>query len=356
MWLDYQISPEYEDWLFGIRQNPGKLVTFDDDKYEELDHFPKVRDALFSARDLVGERGAVRLDISSANKGIVVVTIHEPKGSMLVEGYDHSAVVRDAEFFVRPGDALAVGQGKRPSGKKQDKTPFSYVRGTLVGVGNEGIESDSDGIPIYYDPQVVHLYVDARNGRPVKSAEEVHFHYEPVEGGFLPQIEGIYIWAKNPVYYQAGEAPGEVAGEYRGKWDWVSETPLRVTGEISKVVYPRRNPKPATRHQPEGTVASDLLKLLSYIEKQGSAGLFATTDLQWEGIPKNMLNSKGWLAASVRNSLLKKGIIEQFANTETYVTRGQFGRGNYTTKSRVFKSYRLTEKGENLLNQLRRQD
>lgn len=243
-WVDYQVCPEYENWLAQTRRNPGKFVTFDDEKYEELEHFPKVRDALFRAREMVDQRGAVRLDIPSANKGIVVVTVHQPAGAMLVEGYDHSAVVRDAEFFVRPGDALAVGQGKRPGGTKQNKTPFSYVRGTLVGVGNEGVESDSDGVPIYYDPQVVHLYVDARNGRPVKGAEEVHFHYEPVEGCFLPEIEGIYIWAKNPVYYRPGEAPGEVLGAHDGKWDWVSETPLLVTGEVSKVVYPRGNPKP----------------------------------------------------------------------------------------------------------------
>lgn len=215
----------------------AKKAVFDDEKYAALNHMDKVASGLYAGRELLGKPALVRLDIPSAKRrGIVVVTIHEPSGT--VSGYDHSAVVKGADFKIQPGAARSVGQGQRPSGDKQDKTPFSYVKGKLAGAGSQGAEASASGIPVYYDPQVVHLYVDARNGKPLKGAGEISFRYKSGGGYYLPEIDGIYIWAKSPVYYKPGEAPGATPGAYGGKWDWVKDTNLKVTGEPSKVVMP----------------------------------------------------------------------------------------------------------------------
>jgi hypothetical protein len=188
---------------------------------------------VFSGRDLIGQTAAVRLDIPSSwakpkGRDAVVVTIHDPSGLAPV-GYDHSAVVQNATFRIRPGEARAVATGER------NKTPFSYVQGTLTGAGSVGQLALPNGIPVYYDPRVVHLYVNALTGKPLKAASEVNFYYVPGNRGyFLPEIDGVYIWAKNPEYYAPGEAPG--ADPRDAKWGWAMTEDFALTKTPSKVV------------------------------------------------------------------------------------------------------------------------
>jgi hypothetical protein len=92
-----------------------------------------------------------------------------------------------------------------------------------------------NGIPVYYDPRVVHLYVNALTGKPLKAASEVNFYYVPGNRGyFLPEIDGVYIWAKNPEYYAPGEAPG--ADLRDAKWGWAMTEDFALTKTPSKVV------------------------------------------------------------------------------------------------------------------------
>jgi hypothetical protein len=223
----------------------------DDESFAAVDHFDKVRADLFADRALLNRKASVRLDIPSSkpvNKGgrdTVVVTVHEPSSAKRVIGYDHTAVVKGALFQVTPAAARDIALGI------MNKTPFSYVTGKLVGAGIEGQRAEAVGIPVYYDPRVVHLYVDARNGLPIKAAREVNFRY--VKGNddyYLPEIEGIYIWAVDPVYYAPGKAPGSVLGAKYGNtapgaWDWAMTTPFALTGTPAKVVMPEGRENPA---------------------------------------------------------------------------------------------------------------
>lgn len=229
------------------RENPVGYV--DDESFAAVDHFPKVRAGLFTDRAMLNQEASVRLDIPSSkaiDKGgrdTVVVTVHEPSSTKRVVGYDHTAVVKNARFEVTPAAARDIATGV------MNKTPFAYVTGKLVGAGIEGKRAEAVGIPVYYDPRVVHLYVDARNGLPLKAAREVNFRY--VEGNdnyYIPEIEGIYVWAVDPVYYEPDEAPGSVLGaKYTtteaGAWDWAMTKPFALTGVPSMVVMPRRNPR-----------------------------------------------------------------------------------------------------------------
>jgi len=232
-----------------LRENPVGYV--DDESFAAVDHFPSIRPDLFADRSLLNQKASVRLDIPSSkpvNKGgrdTVVVTVHEPSSTKRVVGYDHTAVVENALFQVTPAAARDIALGI------MNKTPFSYVTGKLVGAGIEGQRAEAVGVPVYYDPRVVHLYVDARNGLPIKAASEVNFRY--VKGNddyYLPEIEGIYIWAVDPVYYAPDEAPGSVLGAKYGNtapsaWDWAMTTPFKLTGTPAKVVMPeasRENP------------------------------------------------------------------------------------------------------------------
>jgi hypothetical protein len=211
------------------------VPIFEDEGFAAIDHLHHVKEKVFSGRDLIGQTAAVRLDIPSSwakpkGRDAVVVTIHDPSGLAPV-GYDHSAVVQNATFRIRPGEARAVATGER------NKTPFSYVQGTLTGAGSVGQLALPNGIPVYYDPRVVHLYVNALTGKPLKAASEVNFYYVPGNRGyFLPEIDGVYIWAKNPEYYAPGEAPG--ADPRDAKWGWAMTEDFALTKTPSKVVLP----------------------------------------------------------------------------------------------------------------------
>lgn len=218
-----------------LELHAAPVPIFEDEGFAAIDHLHHVKDKVFSGRDLIGQTAAVRLDIPSSwakpsGRDAVVVTIHDPS-SLAPVGYDHSAVVQNATFRIRAGAARAVATGER------NKTPFSYVQGTLAGAGSVGQLALPNGIPVYYDPRVVHLYVNALTGKPMKAASEVNFYYVPGNRGyFLPEIDGIYIWAKNPEYYGPGEAPG--ADPSHEKWGWAMTENFALTKTPSKVVMP----------------------------------------------------------------------------------------------------------------------
>lgn len=196
------------------RRNPDGGGIDADEAFAALDHSDKVREKLYAHRDQFGTRRGVRLDIPSAKRGIVVVSVHEGPSGGTVIGYDRSAVVDDARFIVQAGGQKQIGA------EGSNKFPMSYVGGTLVDE-----EAAPAGVPVYYDPRHVHLYVDARNGLPLKGAGRVNFSAQRGEDCFLPEIRTIYVWAEDPVYYAPGEAP---------------EPP---EGMESAVVMPRGNPR-----------------------------------------------------------------------------------------------------------------
>jgi hypothetical protein len=196
------------------RRNPDGGGLDADEAFAALDHSDKVREKLYAHRDQFGTRRGVRLDIPSAKRGIVVVSVHEGPSGGTVIGYDRGAVVDDARFIVQAGGQKQIGA------EGSNKFPMSYVGGTLVGE-----EAMPAGVPVYYDPRHVHLYVDARNGMPLKGAGRVNFSAQRGEGYFLPEIRTVYVWAEDPVYYAPGEAP---------------EPP---EGMESAVVMPRSNPR-----------------------------------------------------------------------------------------------------------------
>ncbi len=196
------------------RRNPDGGGLDADEAFAALDHSDKVRERLYAHRDQFGTRRGVRLDIPSAKRGIVVVSVHEGPSGGTVIGYDRGAVVDDARFIVQAGGQKQIGA------EGSNKFPMSYVGGTLVGE-----EAAPAGVPVYYDPRHVHLYVDARNGMPLKGAGRVNFSAQRGEDYFLPEIRTVYVWAEDPVYYAPGEAP---------------EPP---EGMESAVVMPRSNPR-----------------------------------------------------------------------------------------------------------------
>jgi hypothetical protein len=197
------------------RRNPDGGGLDADKAFAALDHFEKVRELLYAHRDQFGTRRGVRLDIPSAkHRGIVVVSVHEGPSGGEVIGYDRSAVVDDARFIVQAGGQKKIGA------EGSNKFPMSYVGGTIVDE-----EATPAGVPVYYDPRHVHLYVDARNGLPLKGAGRVNFSAQRGEGYFIPEIRTIYIWAEDPVYYAPGEAPPPPEGME------------------SAVVMPRSNPE-----------------------------------------------------------------------------------------------------------------
>jgi hypothetical protein len=167
-----------------------------DEAFAALDHSDKVREKLYAHRDQIGTRRGVRLDIPSAKRGIVVVSVHEGPSGGTVIGYDRSAVVDDARFVVQAGGQRQIGA------EGSNKFPMSYVGGTLAGV-----DAEPAGVPVYYDPRHVHLYVDARNGLPLKGAGRVNFIAQRGGDYFIPEIRTIYIWAEDPIYYAPGEVP-----------------------------------------------------------------------------------------------------------------------------------------------------
>lgn len=70
-----------------------------------------------------------------------------------------------------------------------NKFPFAYIGGTLLGE-----PAQSAGVQLYYDPRVVHLFVEASSMRPVKGATKVN-------------LVGKAMYADGLVFYGPGEAP-----------------------------------------------------------------------------------------------------------------------------------------------------
>jgi len=165
----------------------GKLSAFaglpSDEEFAALDHLPKVRQKLYAARPYVGRKVGVRLDIPSVKRGLPVVSIHaKPSGGPVI-GYDHSATTRNARFIVQTAAQRDIGV------MGANKRPMAYIGGTL-----SDEPAQAAGIPIYYDPRKVHLFVDARNMRPVKGARVVY-------------SVGKKVFAEGLEYYEPGEAP-----------------------------------------------------------------------------------------------------------------------------------------------------
>jgi len=168
-----------------------------DKAFAALPHSPKVQEQLFAHRaEAFGTQRGVRLDIPSVAAGRIVYTIHEgPRGGPVI-GYDHSAVVKNATFYVSASGQNAIGAGGG------SKFPMAYVGGTLVDE-----EAKPTGVPVYYDPRVVHLWVDARNMRPLKGAAKVNLLPHSCDGCALPHIRTIYTFAEGPEYFRPGETP-----------------------------------------------------------------------------------------------------------------------------------------------------
>lgn len=140
-----------------------------DSTYADRNHLTKVREKLYQARNLIGKKVGVRLDIPSARRGIPVVSIHATPHGGVVMGYDHSCVLEDATFIIQPGGMKSVGA------EGGNKFPFAFIGGTLV----EADLNDTRGVSgtptqIYYNPRRVHLFVEAETGRPVKGARVVY--------------------------------------------------------------------------------------------------------------------------------------------------------------------------------------
>lgn len=170
-------------WVDEPRSNPGDFTTPPTDRaFAAEDHLPKVRERLYAQRGSFGELRGVRLDIPSRMRDLMVVTIHEKPSGGTVVGYDHSAVVKNAEFRVAQGQQAKIMRGEA-------KAPHAYVSGTLV---NE--VPTTKGTPISFNPRTTHLFLDATNGRPVKAAKRV-------------SIIGKRVYAEGLVYFAPGEAP-----------------------------------------------------------------------------------------------------------------------------------------------------
>lgn len=178
-WLD----PLLVGWVIADARVEAKGVILDDEAFAALGHLPKVQEKLYAHRDKVGRMVGVRLDIPSVKRGLEVVSIHEKPSGGTVIGYDHSAVVTNARFIVQAAgqrDIGALGAAKRP---------MAFIGGKLT-----DDDPKPTGTPIYYDPRKVHLFVDARNMKPVKGARK-------------STSIGKKVYAEGIDYYGPGEAP-----------------------------------------------------------------------------------------------------------------------------------------------------
>jgi hypothetical protein len=156
--------------------------------FASLDHLQKVRAKLYAHRAISQNvRRGVRLYIPSVVRGLEVLAIHEKCSGGEVLGYDHSATLEDAEFIVQPAGARKVGA------EGGNKFPFAYIGGKLMAE-----QAQHEGEIIYYNPRVVHLFVDGKM-RPVKGAAKVY------------QI-GKTTYAAGLKYYGPGEAPTAPVG------------------------------------------------------------------------------------------------------------------------------------------------
>ena len=191
-----------EAFSYGQMELPFPTPSQKDQEFAALAHSPKVRELLFAHRAYAyGSVRGVRLDIPSVAAGRIVYTVHDgPKGGPVI-GYDRSAVVKNATFVVSASGQSAIGaQGSA-------KFPMAYVAGLLVDE-----EASPTGVPVYYDPRIVHLWVDARNLRPLKGAAKVNLTTRIGGGYALPHIKTIYTFAEGPEYFRPGEAPPPPAG------------------------------------------------------------------------------------------------------------------------------------------------
>ena len=163
-------------------------VTQDDETFAALDHLPKVREKLFHHRSSYGKRRGVRLDIPSVKRGLEVVSIHEKPTGGTVIGYDHSATIDNAKFYIQKGGAEKVGGGGG------NKFPFAFIGGKL-----SDEQAKTHGVRVYYDPRKVHLFVDASNMRALKGAKKVF-------------LVGKATYAVGPDYYDDDEIPAAPEG------------------------------------------------------------------------------------------------------------------------------------------------
>ncbi len=166
-----------------------------DDTYSKRNHLEKVRGKLYGARNLIGKKVGVRLDIPSARRNIPVVSIHATPHGGVVMGYDHSVVLKDATFIIQAGGMKSVGA------EGGNKFPFAFIGGTMVDLNTadaHGVEGPP--VRVYYNPRRVHLFVDAETGQPVKGAEVVY------QVGDLTYALGLEHYAPG----EAPEAPGDM--------------------------------------------------------------------------------------------------------------------------------------------------
>jgi len=154
-----------------------------DEVFAALDQTDKVREKLYAHRDLPKVPRGVRLDLPSMAKGIAVVTVHAGPSGGTVIGYDHSAVIKDVRFVVQAGAQKAIGA------EGSNKFPMSFIAGVL-----QDVPAEPKGTPVYYDPRKVHLYVDATNMRPVRTAH-------------LVNMIGKQVYATGLEYYTADNVP-----------------------------------------------------------------------------------------------------------------------------------------------------
>lgn len=125
----------------------------------------RVRNKLFVNRLYYGESVAVRLNLNyrvrKDGKVFSVQTIHcsTPTGRVL--GYDHSATVRNATFFVNQAARARIAGGRH-------KHAMAAVLGDLADT-----KPSLMGVEVRFNPKTSHLFTRADDGRAVKSAEEV---------------------------------------------------------------------------------------------------------------------------------------------------------------------------------------
>jgi len=170
------LSPEYASY----RVKSAFTHTTDDEEFASKNLNNKVRSLLYAHRDQYGSRRGVRLDIPSVMQGNEVVSIHAgPKGGRVI-GYDHSIMIKDAEFHIQPAGAASIAGGGA-------KFPMAFIGGTIQPAGAPG------GQRLFYNPRREHLFVDAQK-RPVRGATKVW------------QI-GKDTYASGIDYYGPGEAP-----------------------------------------------------------------------------------------------------------------------------------------------------
>jgi hypothetical protein len=126
----------------------------------------RVRRKLFLNREAPqNTRVAVRLNLNyrirKGSESFSIQTIHNGKPTGRVIGYDHSATVRRASFFVNQDARTKIASG-------HTKFAMAAVIGEIA-----HIDASLDGIEVRFNPKTGPLFVRVDDGRAVKGAEEV---------------------------------------------------------------------------------------------------------------------------------------------------------------------------------------